>query len=150
MLFEGGDYRAQNIIIAFEGDEMIEIEGETNGSVEERSLTIEGEEFFSYEYDSKSGDFECFISDGYEEYEIANANIKSKNGQVTFYAEDVSFEGVGMEMELTIKKGAKIDKLSGETFDLGNASESELEDLVVDELGEDLYDFAEDYSWLFY
>ena len=52
--------------------------------------------------------------------------------------------------KLNAEKGAKIDKLSGETFDLGNASESELEDLVVDELGEDLYDFAEDYSWLFY
>ena len=43
-----------------------------------------------------------------------------------------------------------MDKLSGETFDLGNASESDLEDLIYDELGDDLYDFAEDYSWLFY
>ena len=102
------------------------------------------------EYDSKSGDFECFISDGYYDYEIADANIKSKNGQVTFYVEDFTVDGVGMEMELIIKKGAKMDKLSGETFDLGNASESDLEDLIYDELGDDLYDFAEDYSWLFY
>ena len=150
ILFEGGDYRAQNIVIAMEGDEIVEIEGETNGSVEERILTVEGEEFISYEYDSKSGDFECFISDGYDEYEIADANIKSKNGQVTFYVEDFTVDGVGMEMELIIKKGAKMDKLSGETFDLGNASESDLEDLIYDELGDDLYDFAEDYSWLFY
>lgn len=150
ILFEGGDYRAQNIVIAMEGDEIIEIEGETNGSVEERILTVEGEEFISYEYDSKSGDFECFISDGYYDYEIADANIKSKNGQVTFYVEDFTVDGVGMEMELIIKKGAKMDKLSGETFDLGNASESDLEDLIYDELGDDLYDFAEDYSWLFY
>ncbi len=150
ILFEGGDYRAQNMVIAFDGDEVIEIEGETNGSIEERSLSVMDEEYFSYEYDTKSGDFECYICDGYYEYEIADANITSKNGKISILAEDIDFDGIDMEMELTIEKGVKLDKMSGEEFDFGTASESDLEDLVVDELGDDLYDFVEEYSWLFY
>ena len=150
ILFKGGDFRAQNITIAFDGEDIVEVEGAINDTVEEKSIFVEDEEFFSYTYDSQSGDFECYFYDGYYEYEIKDANITLKNGQLTLSADEVSIDDLDAKMELTIQKGAKIKKISGEEFDFGNASVSDLENLVYDELGEDLYDFVEDYSGLFY
>lgn len=60
---------------------------------------------------------------------------------------EVYGDSVGADFQLSIQKGVEFQKFEGEVFDVGEASESELEDLaeeVLDQIedNEDLEDFV--------
>lgn len=149
ILFEGGDYRAQNVTVEVNGDEVFKIEGEVDGdeetmefilcnygyynyetdSYEEKDYTVA-----EYEYDRKSGDFEITIPNNYDEEATftIEGNIKCDNNGVVITDGEMKNGYGGLDFEFSCKKGAKIEKLKGEKFDIGNADMDDIEDILED------------------
>lgn len=134
VLFEGGDFRTQNVVIEADGKTVLELKGKTDGAVEEYDLEVAGEGTISLEYDSKSGDLEIEVADdNYGDKVSAEANLKGSKNEFAFTMDMKDF-GVNGEVELSIEKGASIQKISGDEFNIGEADEDDWE-----ELAEDLY-----------
>ena len=134
-LFKGGDFRTQNMEITVDNgysSSSLEVKGKKDGSKEEYEVSADGEEILVYEYDSKDGDFVIEI-DG-EELE---GNLLSERNGIT-----LSFEVEDVEASVSILKGAEFEKISGEEFDLGEASEDDFEELYED--NEELFEVIED------
>lgn len=140
-LFKGGDFRIQNMEITVDngyGSETLEFEGKKDGSKEEYELSMDGEELFVFEYDSKDGDFVIEV-DG-EELE---GNLLSERNGIT-----LTFEIEDVEASMSILKGTDFEKMSGEEFDIGEASEDDFMDLYED--NEELFDMIEDLMYSFF
>ena len=130
--FQGGDYRAQNILMKVDGSKL-EITGSKDGNVEKAAIKADKEEIFSYEFDSKKGDLSFVINDGYDEYEIEGINIKSKDDELVIALNEMDLEGVILDGSLTVKKAAKLKEMSGDEFSLNDATEDDLEEAFEDE-----------------
>ena len=149
--FQGGDYRMQNVVVSADRMDIMEIKGETEGSVETFELLVWDEEVFTYEYDTKSGDLVVDLGDGFYEVEV---NIQAKGNSVTvalqdFYTEDsyVSemMDLAGINSSITFTDGAKKASFSGDEFNVGTADEDDFYDLI-----DDLEDTLEDFEELYY
>lgn len=149
--FQGGDYRMQNVVVSADRMDIMEIKGETEGSVETFELLVWDEEVFTYEYDTKSGDLVVDLDDGFYEIEV---NIQAKGNSVTvalqdFYTED-SYVSEMMDLadincSITFTDGAKKASFSGSEFNVGTADEDDFYDLI-----DDLEDAVEDFEELYY
>ena len=123
IIFHGGDTRMQNVEVLVNDDTVLELEGETSGKVEESRLYIDGSKVATVEYDYGSGDYEANIGN----YARLNGTLKSdrKGFAFTFDADDIS-------VEVNLSKGADLEEISGDTIDIGNASEREINDLWME------------------
>ena len=134
--FLGGDRRAQNMRIVDEdgyvGFEMI---GEKDGSTETFELFADEMSILSFEYDSKSGDFSLYS----DEVSVSGTIESDRNG-LTIVINEFSdeYDSYDFEGSISLKKGADFKKLDGDKFDIGNASEDELMDLMT-EISDNLY-----------
>ncbi len=144
--FLGGDTRIQNMEVIAEDETVVEIEGQTDGTTEFASLYIEGEEVLETEYDTKSGKYEIGLTQ--DDIALSGVFLADKK-KIELSAESIEVYGdsVGADFQLSIQKGVEFQKFEGEVFDVGEASESELEDLaeeVLDQIedNEDLEDFV--------
>ncbi|MBE5888981.1 MAG: hypothetical protein E7283_09190 [Lachnospiraceae bacterium] len=151
ILFEGGDYRAQNITVKVDGQKVLQIKGERDGNEETAELIIySGDEkitMMEYEYDKKSGDFEFAVLDYYGDAGLLLEGTIVANGNgVEITDGELNIDNMSADFAFSCKKGAKIEKLSGERFDLGNADEDDLEELVED-LQDELKDFMPSYGY---
>ena len=156
--FQGGDYRAQNILVSAAGSK-VELTGEKKGNVEKATVKADKETIFSYEFDSKKGDLLLTVSDGYDDYEIEGINVKSEDDELVVSFDEIDLDGVLFDGSFTIKKDAKIKAMSGDEFILNEATEDELMETVQDEaealdelgglgslFGGSSYDY-DDYDW---
>ncbi|MBR5360695.1 MAG: hypothetical protein IK123_07385, partial [Lachnospiraceae bacterium] len=159
--FQGGDYRAQNILVKVPGAKL-EIKGEKDGNVEKASVKVDKETYFSYKFDSKKGDLSFTVSDGYDDYEIEGINIKSKDDELVVSVDELDLEGVVVSGSITVKKAAKLKAMSGDEFSLNEATEDDLMETLEDEqealeeidglgdlFGSSSYDYDDydDYDW---
>lgn len=167
ILFQGGDYLAQNVEINYDidGDDgtLLTIEGETKGDVQTTTIESEDVDFeLEYSYNRKTGEFTMTEEvGGYEMYnfeatiEISKNEIKYIYDTFEVYGEDMPFDS------LVITFSAKADikePKKGEEIDLGNMDEDDLENLVYDIMDEledndDLMEVMEDFEdlmWYFY
>lgn len=134
--FLGGDRRAQNLRIVDENGNMIlEVVGEKDGSTEIIELFVDEMSMMSLEYDSKSGDFSLYS----DEVSLSGTIESDRNG-LTIAIDEFSDEYDSYEFEgsISLKKGAEFQELEGDKFDIGNASEDEVMDLVT-EISDNLY-----------
>lgn len=140
ILFEGGDYRAQNITVKFAKKKVLQFKGERDGKEEYAELiAYNGDQkmtVLEYEYDKKDGDFGLYIFGSmYDESPsvIFEGNIVLNNNGVEITDGELSSNGTTvMELEFSCTKGATIEKLEGERFDVGNADEDDWKDIVED------------------
>ncbi|MCR5800096.1 MAG: hypothetical protein K6G69_08480 [Lachnospiraceae bacterium] len=146
VLFKGGDFRAQNISIEADGEEVFELKGSKKNDKETYTFVVQDEEVCTLTYNTKKGSLTFEYSDGYDDYEY-EAKIESKGDSFKIIVEDieVSYDTYA-DIEIEIVKGAKIQKYSGsEEFDIGNADEDEFTELL-DDVDEDIID---ELSYLF-
>jgi len=89
----------------------------------------------SFEYDSKSGDFSLYS----DEISLSGTIESDRNG-LTVVINEFSDEYDSYEFEgsITLEKGADFQELDGDKFDIGNASEDEVVDLMT-EISDSLY-----------
>lgn len=133
LVFHGGKTRTQNMELLVNDDTIMEMEGETNGSKEQYELSLGGISVGELEYDYKSGDYSIDINSGYDDVTIEGTLKGSKKsfefGISSIEAYDLDED---IDFNVSLKKGAKFQKVSGDKFDIGNASEDDLEDLMYD------------------
>jgi hypothetical protein len=103
-------------------------EGDVSSKEESYVLRYEGTRLMKLEYDKSSGDVELDVMDADVEVDI---NIKKKGGVLT-YALDLSEDGDELSAAVSFSGKASKPKFTGEEFDIGNASESDFEDLMED------------------
>ena len=145
ILFKGGDYRAQNIVIEADGDEVFELKGSKNKDKESYTLCADGEDLCELTYDTKKGVLEIEYEDWYDSYDY-EFNIKSSGSSFTISSDEMEVEGEDVSFALEINNSGKIQKYTNkDEFDLGNADEDDFEDLIesidMDELGDLAYMF---------
>ncbi len=138
ILFKGGDYRAQNMEILYKGATILTIEGDRQGDVEEFEMNVDNEVNLTYRYDRKTGELTASMDDGWTEMKLEDVRINRSNKELQIDAVFKEHEDDGwyyretVDATLKVSKGASIDKLTAREFDLGNASESEFQNLAKD------------------
>ena len=133
IFFEGGEYRTQNVIVDADGHTIFEIIGETDGSVEEYEFELAGRKIFSVEYDEKSG--ELVMEENYTGLNISvEATLTGKANELSFVLEsfDMDYYDIDCDFQIILQKGASMQNIKGEEFDLGAADEDDMEDLLED------------------
>lgn len=137
--FRGGDFRAQNIVIESDGEEVLSIKCSKKNDKETYKIKAE-DNSFEITYNTKKGDIVVTVDDGRreEEYEL---NLSTKDGITTITLDEIEIPYVGsFDVEVSIQKGAKLSKFTNtETFDIGNADKHDFIDLV-DEFDKDFTD----------
>lgn len=127
--FQGGDTRAQNMcLIDPNGDKVFEIKGSKKGSKEVTELIAGGVGLMTIEYDTKTGNFILSTSD---DSISVKGSIKQDKKGLRIALDELSTQGTDTEISgnISIESGAEMEEISGDEFDLGNASESEFMDL---------------------
>lgn len=137
--FRGGDFRAQNIVIESDGEEVLSIKCSKKNDKETYKIKAE-DNSFEITYNTKKGDIVVTVDNGRreEEYEL---NLSTKDGITTITFDEIEIPYVGsFDVEVSIQKGAKLSKFTNtETFDIGNADKHDFIDLV-DEFDKDFTD----------
>ena len=139
MEFRGGDRRTSDILLTVgEGESAASISktDELSGKEDKGSISVDGEPVLDYTYNTDSGKFT--ISHQEEDYfgdvqstEISGILKGSPDGlQFAIDSMDESFD-----MDLKLKEGARIEALTGDVFDLGNASQEDVSN-VFEEISE--------------
>ena len=131
ILFKGGDFRAQNIAVLADGDEVMAISGTNKKDKETYTIEVEGEEVCTIEYNYKKGTLSFEYEYYYDTFEL-EMDVKSSSNEVSFVVDDFDFDDeIEGSMSITFKKGAKTQKYTNtDEFDIGNADESDFEDLM--------------------
>lgn len=132
LCFEGGDYRLQNITLK-SGSYRMSLKGSDDGTKEKFKLKekygADGYELASFEYNYESGKYKIeFDGDSF-------SGKLLKEGKTTKISIDENSDYDIPDMEFAITRGAKIQKFTGDEFDIGNADEDDIYDLL-----EDIYD----------
>lgn len=145
IIFHGGDTRLDDIELTYDGDTVMELTTEKSGSEEEYTLEMidmygDGDmtKLGSLIYDTKDGNYDLDIYVDDESMTISG-NIQSSSKGVTvtvdsFDIDNYYYGNIDLGLSVAVSQGASIEKLSGDRFDIGNASE------------DDFYDLAEKYG----
>lgn len=133
VIFHGGDARMDDVEVVYDDETVLEFTRETSGSDEIYSLWIEGSQYGQLTYDISTGDFAGYAMVSGEVFHVSG-NIQSSKNSLTVEVDSiyVSGEDTGVSVVFSVSPGADMQKLSGDEFDLGNASLDELEDLVYE------------------
>ena len=127
--FLGGDTRMQNMILLADDEKVVEVQGSNEGSVETITMIAEENDTVKFTYDSDSGDFTMEAKYDEESYDFAGNLAVDKNSMV-ITIDDLGNDSEDVSGSITWKKGAQFEEVSGDTFDLGNATEEEWQDLL--------------------
>ena len=127
--FLGGDTRMQNMILLADDEKVIEVQGSNEGSVETITVIAEGNDTVKFTYDSESGDVAMDAKYDGEAYEFAGNLAVDKNSMV-ITIDDLGSDYEDVSGSITWEKGAQFEEVSGDVFDLGNATEEEWQDLL--------------------
>lgn len=123
--FLGGDTRTANMKISVDGETVMR-KAEVKNGVEEGLLTTEYDENIKYEYNSKTGEFAINPPYG----DKIKGTILVKSGKSITFSYDGEIDRNDVDLTFTVMNGASIKELKGKKFDVGNADEDDLEDLV--------------------
>lgn len=132
IIFHGGDYRTQNIELLVDGDTILELTGKQDGSKETMELYAEGEgTIFELDYNRKTGEYSLELANGAGG---VSGTIESEKDGVRYSVKELFYgrDSIDVDISVSILAGASFEKLSGEEFDIGNASERDFEDLYDD------------------
>lgn len=133
--FQGGDNRTSNIEVTvkmYGNKTKITRESKMSGKQEKGNIEIDGRTVCEYEYDTKTGEFEVNASG-----QSLEGVFQVKDGKSIAVDYNGSIEGVSIDVDCKISKGAHISEIKGKKFDIGNASEDDFED-VAEEIGDEI------------
>lgn len=138
ILFLGGDTRTQNMEINIDDETIMEVEGGADGSEEYMTVSSYGTDVIDISYDSKEGDYSIEIAEEIYMEGIIEASKKEFRMDI----DELVIEGMDVgSVSIYVHQGAELLNLDDEMLDIGNASEGELLDFVLEysELFEYMY-----------
>lgn len=103
--------------------------GSHNANTKELVAQFQLEDTVKFTYDSDSGDITMEAKYDEESYNFAGNLAVDKNSMV-ITIDDLGSASEDVSGSITWKKGAQFEEVSGDTFDLGNATEEEWQDLL--------------------
>ncbi len=126
VLFLGGDYRMQNVEVNYDGTTYFELKGEMDGSEEDIKLKAAGQTIAKVNYDTKSGDYSISV----EEIGTIKGNIeRTRKGVAVNVTKFFGYDGI--KFSAYANDSAEFDEVDGkDIFDIGNADESDWNDLA--------------------
>ena len=133
LIFHGGETRTQNVEVCVNGDTIWELEGETDKNKEQYEISSYGITLAEFEHDSKSGEYQIELYDDYYGESIRVEGVLKGGSNSLDFSVDRLASGenrIDIDFNVSLKKGAEFQKISGGKFDVGNASESDLLDLA--------------------
>lgn len=127
--FKGGATRGQNMCMTTNGQKVLEIIGKTEGEVETLRMIETDEGYVELAYHFKTGELIIGTED---EEEIIKFKITSDDQSLKVGLIAYTVGGEAINGSLTITNKASSDALDGKEFDIGNASEKELEQVIAE------------------
>lgn len=92
-------------------------------------MIAEENDTVKFTYDSDSGDITMEAKYDEESYNFAG-NLAVDKNKMVITIDDLGSASEDVSGSITWKKGAQFEEVSGDTFDLGNATEEEWQDLL--------------------
>lgn len=130
VVFHGGDYRIQNVELIVNDGTVCAIEGELAG--DEESISVDFEEGRAeVTYNRSTGAYDIKLENTYEKIKM-NGILSIGNKEIRLTVDQFALEGESdytLSGDIAVTKGAVIDTMKGETFDIGNAGEAEYSEL---------------------
>ena len=117
------------MLIVADGEKVIEVQGSNEGSVETIMMTAEENDTVKFRYDSYSGDIAMEAKYDEESYDFAG-NLAVDKNRMVITIDDLGNDSEDVSGSITWEKGAQFEEVSGDVFDLGNATEEEWQDLL--------------------
>lgn len=145
--FEGGDYRMQNMTLKVD-DERYRLSGSDEDSKEKFTLEARSgsyrEQIAKLEYNYDNGKYSVDLDDV-----KISGKLTSSKSEVSLKISEIgaSYYSMSPDLDITVKKGAKMEKYDGKEFDLGKADEDDYMELIED-IQDKMYD--KDLDWLMY
>ena len=139
VVFHGGDYRIQNVEMIVNDVTVCSIEGELAGDEESISMDFE-EERAAMTYNRSTGAYDIKSENAYEKIEM-NGILSIGNKEIRLTVDQFALDGESdytLSGDIAVTRGAVIDTMKGETFDIGSASEEQYNELF-DDLNKMLY-----------
>ena len=137
VVFHGGDYRTQNIEVIVNDVTVCSIEGELAGDEETITMDFSGDRAV-VTYNRSTGAYGLKVENAFEMNGTLSLGSKEMKVVVDQLALEGDYSDYSLSGDIAVTKGAVIDTMKGETFDIGNASEAEYEELF-DDLNQLLY-----------
>ncbi len=130
IIFHGGDYPTQNIEVMLDGGiysdyVVMELKGDKKDKIEKMELDIDEDSIFELEYNTKNGELSVESDMADIEFEAA---VKRTKKELAVDIDDIN----GVALTLTITDGGTVESIKGEEFNVGEADEDDVEDLVED------------------
>lgn len=125
ILFQGGDYRFQNIEILQNGVSALKVVGNIENDKETMEVSILDETIIQISYEKETGKFHISIWNQNEELAM-DGNINLDSTSITIELEALEFQDYILSGTAAIRKSAEIQEIRGEKFDFGNADEAAL------------------------
>ncbi len=139
VIFHGGDYRTQNMEILVNGAVVCTIEGTLAGDEESITVDLSGNHV-EVTYNRSTEAYDIKSENTYEKIEM-NGSLSVGSKEIRLTVDQFALEGEAdytLSGDIAVTKGAVIDTMKGEAFDIGNASEEEYDELF-DDLNQLLY-----------
>ena len=139
VIFHGGDYRTQNMEILVNGAVVCTIEGTLAGDEESITVDLSGNHV-EVTYNRSTEAYDIKSENTYEKIEM-NGSLSVGSKEIRLTVDQFALEGEAdytLSGDIAVTKGAVIDTMKGEAFDIGNASEAEYDELF-DDLNQLLY-----------
>ena len=128
--FKGGDYRAQNMLVEVNDEEIFEIKGSKNKDKETYSFSAGGDDAVELTYNTKKGTLTVEYEDYWDSYEY-EFEIKSSGKSFTISADDVDVDGDEISFSVEVNDSGKIAKYTNtDEFNIGTADEDDFTELV--------------------
>ena len=154
--FKGNKNGAQDIEIVADNYSILEIEHETAKTEEKTKVSLYGAQLLVFTYDYDSNDVALELDYDYSTFRLAG-RVEIQEEEIKYSLDSLYFIYTtidDLECEVTIKKGANVEEIEGEEFDLGTATEDEFYDVLgeiysslpEEDFGDYLYDDYEYYD----
>ena len=139
--FLGGKRPTQNMKVKVDGETVLEVKGETEDNEDECKILIEDETILKIRRDNKTKEMKITI---YGDEEVSfKCLVKSSRNSAEFkvYGFSAGSETLDASISVKLSQGAKMPKMDGDEFDIGEATKEEFEDIF-----EKIKDEYEDYT----
>lgn len=137
VVFHGGDFRTQNIELIVNAVTVCSVEGELAGDEERVTMDFSGDRAV-VTYNRSTGAYDLKVENAFEMNGTLSFGNKERRLVVDQFAPEGDYSDYVLSGDIAVTEGAVIDTMKGETFDIGNASEEEYNELF-DDLNQLLY-----------
>ena len=138
--FEGGETAWQNLAVATKDGEVFRMSGKTEGTKENLTFSVQGNEFGSFDFDAADNSYSVNINAGGSMAASVGGAITSSKEEMKLTIDKIETGGVAVpaKMTMTMTPGAEMPAVDGETFDVVDATQEDWMGLIGGLIGSEV------------